>query len=415
MDHIRQDLDELMGKDRNHPLHVRLQKRDHFDDDYVCKYNLLSFCPHDLFPNTKADIGPCQKRHDDYLKEMFKNDPDREIYQRKYEKELQSLLEQMIAQVDQKMKRSIARVENPGPDHINQPEINASQQESLNQKIDQLEQKINFYIERAEKLGEEGQIDESEAIMKVVDDLKKQKTELESLTDVNMIPKDKNMKVCPVCGALQASTDTDRDFKCIRKQKREEYRRLNERQGKRRSRSRSVSPTKVALPRRNIHGHNPQADDKVNEAFYFSSKKYGSGVNVPDSNIRFTELAIENNKGVNVQLAKTETMAKEWGYYKRAIDKKRREQQNKEKAEKRDEERGGGYKRFDDGGRGGRDGGDRRNDRENFSRPPGGGYGGGDRNRDGGRQDDRRGGGQYNGGGRDNYRSGGFAGDQRRR
>jgi hypothetical protein len=33
MDHIRQDLDELMGKDRNHPLHVRLRKRDHFDDE----------------------------------------------------------------------------------------------------------------------------------------------------------------------------------------------------------------------------------------------------------------------------------------------------------------------------------------------------------------------------------------------
>jgi hypothetical protein len=39
MDHIRQDLDELMGKDRNNPLHVRLRKRDHFDDEQV---NLLS-------------------------------------------------------------------------------------------------------------------------------------------------------------------------------------------------------------------------------------------------------------------------------------------------------------------------------------------------------------------------------------
>ena len=35
----------------------------------ICKFNLISFCPHDLFPNTKADIGPCEKRHEDYLKE----------------------------------------------------------------------------------------------------------------------------------------------------------------------------------------------------------------------------------------------------------------------------------------------------------------------------------------------------------
>lgn len=62
------------------------------------------------------------------------------------------------------------------------------------------------------------------------------------------------------------------------------------------------------------------------EAFNFSSKRYGTGVNVPDSEIRFTDLALESNKGVNVTLAKTETLGKEWGYYKRAIDKKRREQ-----------------------------------------------------------------------------------------
>lgn len=57
MDQIRQELDELMGKDRNLPLQERLKKQEHFDDQDVCKYVLVSFCPHDLFPNTKADLG----------------------------------------------------------------------------------------------------------------------------------------------------------------------------------------------------------------------------------------------------------------------------------------------------------------------------------------------------------------------
>jgi len=35
MDHIRQELDQLMGKDRNKPLFVRLARRDHFDDPDV--------------------------------------------------------------------------------------------------------------------------------------------------------------------------------------------------------------------------------------------------------------------------------------------------------------------------------------------------------------------------------------------
>lgn len=66
---------------------------------------------------------------------------------------------------------------------MNVPEMNAFQQEQAHQRIDQLEQKINFFIEKAEKLGEEGKIDESEAVMKEVDKLKIQKTELEALSD----------------------------------------------------------------------------------------------------------------------------------------------------------------------------------------------------------------------------------------
>ena len=75
-----------------------------------------------------------------------------------------------------------------------------------------MEQKINFYMEKAEKLGEEGKIEESEAIMKEVDRLKVQKTELEAAgggTDLAM-GKSRDMKVCEVCGALQSTQDTDK-------------------------------------------------------------------------------------------------------------------------------------------------------------------------------------------------------------
>jgi hypothetical protein len=44
MDHIRQDLDELMGRDRNNPLHIRLKKRDHFDDEDVRNFYTLIGC-----------------------------------------------------------------------------------------------------------------------------------------------------------------------------------------------------------------------------------------------------------------------------------------------------------------------------------------------------------------------------------
>ena len=75
---------------------------------------MLSFCPNDLFPNTKADIGPCEKRHDDFLKEQFIISVDEEklSYERKYQDELIVQLTKMVAQVDQKIKRSLARAEN---------------------------------------------------------------------------------------------------------------------------------------------------------------------------------------------------------------------------------------------------------------------------------------------------------------
>ena len=57
MDGIRQMLDELMGKDRDLSIKEKYGQKKHFSDDEVCKFYLLDFCPHDLFPNTKSDLG----------------------------------------------------------------------------------------------------------------------------------------------------------------------------------------------------------------------------------------------------------------------------------------------------------------------------------------------------------------------
>ena len=71
----------------------------------------------------------------------------------------------------------------------------------------------------------------------------------------------------------------------------------------------------------------------------YSSKRLGSGINCPDTTeIRFSDYALQINSasGENVVLQSIEKLGKEWGYYKRNIDKHRREQQNEQK--RRDEE-----------------------------------------------------------------------------
>lgn len=63
-------LDQMMGKDRD-AISKSEKLTDNFNSPDVCKYALVSFCPHELFPNTKFDMGPCKLRHDELFKKQF--------------------------------------------------------------------------------------------------------------------------------------------------------------------------------------------------------------------------------------------------------------------------------------------------------------------------------------------------------
>ena len=68
-------LDELMGRNRNiHPDDN--VKEITWDDPQMCKFHLVQFCPHDLFTNTKADLGACPKIHDDEMRKKFQEAKD---------------------------------------------------------------------------------------------------------------------------------------------------------------------------------------------------------------------------------------------------------------------------------------------------------------------------------------------------
>ena len=86
MDVSRAVLDNLMGRDRNKPNDL-ITERDHYSNPDVCKPFLVCLCFNTLFPNTTYDEGPCEKRHDTYLKTMFDNDPARGTFEREYIKE----------------------------------------------------------------------------------------------------------------------------------------------------------------------------------------------------------------------------------------------------------------------------------------------------------------------------------------
>ena len=69
-------LDELMGRNRNIAPDDKKRHMHWSDDPEVCRLYIVDFCPHELFTNTKADLGPCGKVHDDAMRKMFEEEKE---------------------------------------------------------------------------------------------------------------------------------------------------------------------------------------------------------------------------------------------------------------------------------------------------------------------------------------------------
>ena len=217
------------------------------------------------------------------------------------------------------------------------------------------------------------------------------------------------MKVCEVCGALQSAGDTDKrltmhlegklhtGYLKIRKKLAElRNKRHNDRRSGRRSRSRSRSPGRGYTSRRDRerdqdrrrsgNEQNDGSEQIYEKSVIFSSKKYGSGANVPSSSIcsiKFANMATQQNLGYSgdfVQMGMT-SLGKEWKHYKRELDKERRAAKKERERKAEAELRAKGYttaqirqKQRDEAAE------DEFGDRKSFGRGGyGGGRGGGDR------------------------------------
>ncbi|KAL4648168.1 luc7-like protein 3 [Arapaima gigas] len=191
-------LDELMGRDRNLAPDEK-RSNVHWDHESVCKYYLCGFCPAELFTNTRSDLGPCEKIHDENLRKQYEKSSRfmKEGYERDFLRYLQSLL----AEVERRIRRGHARLalsqtqQNsgaPGPSGKNE------------EKIQVLTEKIEELVVQIEELGSEGKVEEAQGMMKLVEQLKDERELLSSTTSTieNFAAQEKQMEVCEVCGAF---------------------------------------------------------------------------------------------------------------------------------------------------------------------------------------------------------------------
>jgi len=198
-------LDELMGRDRN--LAPDDQSRGiRWDDKRVCKYFLCGMCPHELFTNTKADIGNCDKIHDEELKKDFAK---ASYYERgQVEDDFERMVEQHLREVDKKIARGHNRLKLSREQSMDAAQSNMLFGGPNDDKIKMLTEKINDLVDQAETLGCEGKVEEAQGITRLCDRLKEERQQLAyqgsripSMIDTAM-REEKMMEVCEICGAF---------------------------------------------------------------------------------------------------------------------------------------------------------------------------------------------------------------------
>eukprot|EP01134_Creolimax_fragrantissima_P007464 CFRG7464T1 len=200
LDLMRQQMDELMGKNRNGDKSTPELV---FTDRDVCKNFLLGVCPRDIFVNTKKEEPPCGSVHDDKLQAAY----EKAIAEGKtfdFEDDVAQFLEYRVRDLDRELNRAQDRLA------LQQQPL---EDEETTNKIMDLANEIGKKLAQAEALGEEGKVDDAQALLKEVESIKREK-QLAEEASKELLPKgatkQQKLRVCDVCSAYLSLFDSDR-------------------------------------------------------------------------------------------------------------------------------------------------------------------------------------------------------------
>lgn len=200
-------LDELMGRSRNDGSAIK-KKKIKWEDPEYCKYFMVKFCPHDLFVNTKADLGPCPKLHCEEAKCQFSEAEDT-FLKLQYEEDFVRFAQGMLNEVERKIVKGEQRLALMGKSEP-PPQLTSAQTQKNEDQIALLTEKINNLVAEAEQMGIQGNVEQAQGLMKLCDQLKEEREALRrqnenshwSATVELAVAQEKQMEVCKVCGAF---------------------------------------------------------------------------------------------------------------------------------------------------------------------------------------------------------------------
>uniref|UniRef100_A0A1B6MU25 LUC7-like protein n=1 Tax=Graphocephala atropunctata TaxID=36148 RepID=A0A1B6MU25_9HEMI len=200
-------LDELMGRNRNVAPSEKTKELNWEDPEY-CKFYMVKFCPHDLFVNTRADLGVCSKVHDDEVKALF--DKSSSYKKQAYEDEFIRFSQGMLNEVERKIVKGKQRLALIGNKSEPPSSLSPQQTQRNQEQIALLSTKINSLVNEAEAAGIEGNVEQAQGLMKLCDQLKEEREQLRKQNDNShwsqtaeiAAAQEKQMEVCEVCGAF---------------------------------------------------------------------------------------------------------------------------------------------------------------------------------------------------------------------
>lgn len=172
-----------------------------------CKFFMVKFCPHDLFVNTRADLGPCIKTHDEEAKKLFQDAKKNHHKKIQYQEDFIRFCSSMINEVEKKIVKGRQRLALSGKNVL--AVTNPQQAEKNQEKINILNERINELEKEAEEAGTDGNVEQAQGLMKLCDQLKEERDALKkaelghlNLTAQLAVEQEKQMEVCEVCGAF---------------------------------------------------------------------------------------------------------------------------------------------------------------------------------------------------------------------
>jgi hypothetical protein len=175
-------------------------------DPKVCRSFLVGTCPHDLFTNTKQDLGPCPKVHSEPLKTEYEaadaGQKQKWGFEYDYMRDLQKYIDECNRRIDVAQRRL-----EKTPDEIRQTN-------ALLKQIGDLGKSIETGLIEIQVLGEESQVsrayEEFFRIRQAMQTKGDKERELKALSDTSGPSGHQKLQVCDVCGAYLSRLDNDR-------------------------------------------------------------------------------------------------------------------------------------------------------------------------------------------------------------